>query len=155
MPLTPCDSEELVCYCCNSVEQFAPDGKREPIVYCLSAEACDSLAYAYSEETDEFSQPLPAVQRGQQLLNDAKFRRQEARRCCSRAFHQTCLGRRAEAANDRTLTVLSREREEGTGALLGKRKRIKDLRHRCCEPCLLSSRRSTATDFSGSFERES
>ena len=73
---------EIVCCACNCVDKVDADGNREPVCYCVNWEVFDGLSQAFSEETDDFGQPTPAVQRGQELLHNAKLRRQESSKYC-------------------------------------------------------------------------
>lgn len=57
---------------------------------------------------------------------------------CNRSFHQTCLGRREEASQDKRWTSAGGFR--------------KDIRHHCCAECLLGATGSNETLYTGKLD---
>lgn len=64
---------------------------------------------------------------------------------CNALFHQTCLDRRPEASQDRRYTTSMTIQDE---TVVQK----KDIRHRCCDPCLLEVTGTKETAYTGKLD---
>jgi hypothetical protein len=135
-----CFPPSVTCYVCSQ------PGSTDRLTCCMSDFVYERLTAGSNQQAVDAaataSDPLL-----HQFLQSGKAgtvaRQAEGAKHCQRHFHQACLGRRKEAVFDNRVTIV-KQLKDGT-----QETRVKDLRHRLCEACLLSVTGSQVTQYTG------
>ncbi|DBA98362.1 TPA: hypothetical protein ACH3X3_012378 [Trebouxia sp. C0006] len=140
-----CLPPSVTCYVCSQ------PGSTDRLTCCMSDFVYERLTAGSNQQAVDAaataSDPLL-----HQFLQSGKVgtvaRQAEGAKHCQRHFHQACLGRRKEAVFDNRVTII-KQLKDGT-----QETRVKDLRHRLCEACLLSVTGSQETQYTGVLDEE-